>query len=96
MLMIHERKCENNDIIPSRISPESHIHWKNHFPKIPLYFRKYAVFEAHDEMDNPIVINKTTKIYRQNPKLDGYDIISELNVLQSGYYESALGHDKDD
>ena len=38
--------------------------------------------------------DKTTNIYKQNPVLNGYYIIPELNdVLESGYYESPLGYD---
>ena len=41
--------------------------------------------------------NKTTNIYKQNPVLNGYHIISELeDVLESGYYESPLGYDNVD
>ena len=45
MLTLHKPKCENNGITTIRISSESHLHWKNHFPKNPLYFRIYAYFE---------------------------------------------------
>ena len=55
------------------------------FHKNPLYFRIYADFEADNEKDNSIVRNKTTNIYKQNPVLNGYRIVSELeDVLQSG------------
>ena len=33
MIMIHEPKCENNDITTIGTSNESHLHWKNHFHK---------------------------------------------------------------
>ena len=67
MLMIHKPKCENNDITTIRTSSESHLHWKDHFHKNPLYFRIYADFEADNEIDNSsnderkqlIFINKT-------------------------------------
>ena len=36
MLRIHKAKCENNDKTTIRTSPDSHIHWKNHFHKNPL------------------------------------------------------------
>ena len=62
MLRIHKPKCENNDIPTIRTSSESHLHWKNHFHKNPLYFRIYADFEADNEKDNSIVGNKTTNI----------------------------------
>ena len=97
MLKIHKPKCENNDITTIRISSESHLHWKKHFHKNPLYFRIYADFEADNEKDNSIVGNKTTNIYKQNPVLNGYEIVSELeDVLQSGYYKSPLGYDNVD
>ena len=86
MLRMHKPKCENNDITTIRTSSESHLHWKNHFHKNPLYFRIYADFEADNEKDNSIVGNKTTNIFKQNPVLNGYHIVSELeNVLKSGY-----------
>ena len=37
-LMIHKQKRENNDITTIRNSPESHLHWKNHFLKNLLKF----------------------------------------------------------
>ena len=37
---------------------------------------------------------ETTNIYKQNPVLNGYRVVSELeDVLQSGYYKSPLGYD---
>ena len=97
MLRIHKPKCENNDITTIRTSSESHLHWENHFQKNPLYFRIYADFEADNEKDNSIVGNKATNIYKQNPVLNGYRIVSKLeDVLQSGYYKSPLGYDNVD
>ena len=67
------------------------------FHKNPLYFRIYADFEADNEKDKSIVGHKTTNIYKQNPILNGYRIVSELDdVLQSGYYKSPLGYDNVD
>ena len=92
MLMIQKPNCENNDITTLRTSSESHLQWKKHFHKNPLYFRIYEDFEVDNEIDNSSVGNKTTIIFKQNPILDGYIIISELNdVLESGYYTSPLG-----
>ena len=97
MLMLHKPQCENNDITTIRTSSESHLHWKKHFHKNPFYFRLYADFDADNEKDNSSVGNKTTNIYKQNPILNGYRIVSELeNVLQSGYYKSPLGYDNVD
>ena len=75
---IHKPKCENNDITAIRTSPESHLLWKNHFHKNPLYFRINADFEADNEKDDSIVGNKTTNIYKQNPVLNGFYVFSEL------------------
>ena len=84
-LTLHEPKCENNDITTIRTSGESHLHWRDHFHKNPLYSRIYADFEADVEKDNSSIGNKTTIIYKQNPILNGYRIESELNDnLQSG------------
>ena len=97
MLMMHEAKCENIDITTIRTSNESHIYWKKQFHKNLLNFRIYADFEADKEKDNSSVGNKTTNIYKQNPVLNGYPIISELeDVLKSGYYKSSLGYDNVD
>ena len=85
MLMSHKPKCENNDITTIRTSPESHIYWKEHFHKNPIYFRLYADFEADNEIDNSSIGNKTTNIYKQSPIVKGYCILSELeDVLKSG------------
>ena len=93
LLTLHKPKCENNDIATIRTSNESHIYWKNHFHKNPLYFRIYADFEAGNEKDNSSVGNKTTNIYEQNPLLNGYHIVSELeDVLKSENYKSPLGY----
>ena len=67
MFMLHKPKCENNDITTIRASPESHLCWKYHFHKNPLYFRKYADFEADNEIYNSRIGNKTTFIYKQEP-----------------------------
>ena len=97
MLTLHEPKCENNDLTTIRTSPESPLHWKDHFHKNPIYFRIYADFEADNEKDNSSVGNKTTKIYKQKPVLNGYLIETELeDVLKSGYYESPLRYDNVD
>ena len=97
MLIKHKPKCENNDITTIKTSNKSHLHWEKHFQKNPLYFRIYADFEADNEKDNSIVGNKTIIIYKQNPILNGYHIISELeDVLKSDYFKSPLGYDNVD
>ena len=94
MLIKHKPKCEKNNMTTIRISNESHLHWKKHFHKNPLYFMIYADFEADNEKDDSVVGNKTTNIYKQNPVLNGYHIVSELeDVLKSDYYKSPLGYD---
>ena len=97
MLMKHKEKCGDDNITTIRTSNESHLHWKKHFHKNPLYFRIYADFEADNEEDNSIVGDKTTNIYKQNPVLNGYRIVSELeDVLKSEYYKSPLGYNNVD
>ena len=97
MLIKQKLKCENNDITNIKTSNESHLYWKKHFHKNPLYFRIYAGFEADNEKDNTIIGNKTTNIYKQNPVVNGYHIVSELeDVLKSDYYKSPLGYDNVD
>ena len=95
--MLHKPKCKKNKITTVRVSPESHLHWKDHFHKNPLYLWMYADFEADNEKDKSSVANKTTNIYKQNPVLDGYHIESELDyVLHSSYYKYPFGYNKVD
>ena len=94
MLIKHKPKCENNDITTIKTSNKSHLHWEKHFHKNQLYFRINADFEVDNENDDSVVGNKTTNIYKQNPVLNGYHIVSELeDVLKSDYYKSPLGYD---
>ena len=96
-LLNHKEKCRDDNICTIRTSNESHLYWKKHFHKNPLYFRIIADFEADNGKDNSKIGNKTTNIYKQNPVLNGYYIISELNdVLENGYYESPLEYDNVD
>ena len=97
MLMKHKEKCGDNNITGIKTSNESHLQWKKHFHKNPLYFRIYADFEADNEKDNSIIGNKTTNIYKQKPVLNGYHIVSKLeDVLKSDYYKFPLGYDNVD
>ena len=91
VLQKHKQKCEQQEITTIRTSNESHLYWKKHFHKIPLYFRIYADFECNNEIDNSLIGEKISNIYKQNPVCNGYYIVSELNdVLQSGYYSSLI------
>ena len=63
MLIKHNQKCGEDNITTIKTSNESHLYWKKHFHKNPLYFRIYADFEADNEKDNSIIGNKTTNIY---------------------------------
>ena len=70
---------------------------EKYFHKNLLFFRIYADFEADNEKDNSIVGNKTTNIYKQNPVLNDYHIVSELeDVLKSDYHKSPLGYNNVD
>ena len=96
-LINHRGKCGDDSICTIRTSNDSHLYWKKHFHKNPLYFRIFADFEADNEIDGSNIGNKTTNIYKQNPVLNGYYIISELeDVFKSGYYESPLAYDNVD
>ena len=96
-LMKHKQRCGDDNLTTIKTSNESHLYWKKHFHKNPLYFSIYADFEADNEKDNSIIGNKTTNIYKQNPVLNGYHIISELeDVLKSDYYKSLLGYNNED
>ena len=97
MLLIHKLNCKINDITAIRTSPESHLYWKKHFQKKPLYLRKYAHFEADKELDNSGIRNKTTSFYKHNPVLNGYHIESELeDFSRSAYYKYTLGYNNVD
>ena len=97
MLLKHKEKCGDDNITSIKTSNESHLSSKKHFHKNPLYFRIYADFESDNEKDNTVVGNKTTNIYKQNPVLNGYYIVSELeDILKSDYYKSPLGYDNVD
>ena len=97
MLMKHKEKCGDDNITVIKTSNESHLQWKKHFHKNPLYFWIYADFEADNEKDDSVVGNKTTNIYKQNPVLNGYYIVSELeDVLKSESCKSPLGYDNVD
>ena len=62
------------------------------------FFRTMADFEADSEIDDGKVIgDKTSNIYKQNPVLNGYYIISEMeDVLKSDFYESLLAYNNVD
>ena len=93
MLRLHKQKCGDDNISPLRTSSDSHLHWKKHFHKNPLYFRIYADFKDDNVKDDSSLGNKTINIYRQNPLLNGYHLISKLeDVLKSSYYKSRLGY----
>ena len=96
-LLKHEQKCEKNYITTIKTSNKSHLHWEKHFHKNPLNFRIYADFEADNEKDNSIIGNKTTNIYKQNPVLKSYHIVSELDhILKNEYCKSPLGYNNVD
>ena len=94
MLIKHREKCGDDNITTIKTSNKSHLHWEKHFHKNPLYFRIYADFEADNEKADSILGNKTTNLYKQNPVLNGYYILSELeDILKSEYHQSPLGYD---
>ena len=58
-----------------------------------MYFRINADFEDDNEKDNSTVGSKRTNVYKQNPVINGYQILSELEgVLKSGYHKATLGY----
>ena len=70
---------------------------KTFFLKKKHFLRIIAVFEADNEIDKCSTGSKTTKIFKQNPVLNGYHIKSELDDdLKSDYFESLLGYDNAD
>ena len=58
MLTLHKQKCGDDKITTIKTSNESHLHWKRHFHKHPLYFRIYADFGADNEIDNSSIRKK--------------------------------------
>ena len=70
-LIIQKENCGDGNICTIRTSNESHLYWKKHFHKNPLYFRNIADFEADNEIDGSNIGNRTTDIYKQNPVLNG-------------------------
>ena len=97
MLIKHTQKCGDDNITTIKTSNESHLYWKKYFHKNPIYFRIYADFEADNQKDDSVVGNKTTNIYKQNPVLNGYYILSELeDILKSKYYQSPFGYNNVD
>ena len=88
VLLEHKQKCGVDNKTTIKTSNEAHLHWKKHFHRNPLYFMIYADFEVDIEKDNSSIGNKTTKIYKQKPILNGNHIVSELeNVAKSSYYK---------
>ena len=77
MLKILKPKCGNNGITTIKTSSDSDLLWKKNVHRDPLYFRLYADFETDNKKDNSSIGNKTIIIYRQNPVLNGYHILSE-------------------
>ena len=56
-LINHKEKCGDDNICTIRTSNESHLYWKKHFHKNPIYFRIYADFEADNEKDDSKIGN---------------------------------------
>ena len=97
MFMLHEQKSGDDNKTTIKTSNESHLHWKKHFQKNPLYFGIHADFETDYEIDTSSIGNKKTNIYKQNPLLNGYHLESELeDVSKIEYYKSPLGYDNVD
>ena len=69
VLVKHRKRCEQQEITSIKVSEESHIYWKKHFQKIPLYFRIYADFECDNEIDNSNIGNKTTSIFKKKSNM---------------------------
>ena len=67
--MIHKPKSENYVRNNTTTSSESHIQWKKHFHKKPLYFRINADFEADNEIDNSSIGNKSTNFFQTKSKI---------------------------
>ena len=85
----HTERCRQQDFTAIRVSNESHLMWKKHFHKIPLYFGIYGDFECNNKINYSHIGNKTTNISKQNPMCNGFYILSELeDILEPGYHSS--------
>ena len=62
VLSSHIQKSGQKEITSIGLSKESHLCWKDHFHKNPLYFRIIAEFKADNENDNSTLGNKTFNI----------------------------------
>ena len=74
MIKPKENFEQKQKITTIETSDFSHLYWKNHCHKNPLYllcFRIVADFEAVNEVDTSNICNKTTVIYKQNPVYNG-------------------------
>ena len=70
---------------------------KTIFTRIHYILENMQISKLVMKKNNSSVGNKTTKVYKQNPVLNGYEIVSELeDVLKRGYYKSLLGYDNVD
>ena len=52
VLKKHNQRFELQEINSFKTSNESHLFWKSHFQKDPLYFCIYADFKSVNEIDN--------------------------------------------
>ena len=71
-LINHKKESGDDNICAIRTSNDSHLYWKKHFHKNPLFFRIIADFEADNEVDGSSVGKKTANLYKQNPVRNGY------------------------
>ena len=92
----HKHRCEQQDFTSIKISNDNYIHWKIHYHKIPLYFRKYADFECNNEIDNSTTVEKTTNNNKQNPVCNGYYFVSDLPEVLASEYKYNFGSDNVD
>ena len=92
MLMLQEQKCGDDNKTTIKTSNELHLDWKKHFHRNSINLVIYADFEAVNEKGISSIGKKTTNTYKQNPVINGYHILSDLEVdLKNGYYKSPLG-----
>ena len=65
-LINHKENCGDDNICTIRTSNESHLYWRKHFHKNPLYFRIYEDFEADNEKDYSKIGNKIPTFTNKN------------------------------
>ena len=91
VLKKHKDRCEQQDFTAIKLPLDKQLNWKQHYQKIPLYFRIYADFECNNSPVESNVGLHTINIYKQNPVCNGYYILSDLPSILQSEHRSKFG-----